>query len=535
MSDVCLSLESSTTCSAFSKASISTGPNLFGQFPFLQYVSNIAEFDERLQSYVRSDHAKQKYQVELGCSDLDLKNTTYLYARYSTSVICNGIVQSSKVECSLTEEQSRPLCAETCALAATSEEMITVNEDLCGTPRANFMDQIRSDFTICSIPANSLSGKCIHGHENEPSECGYGPNLLGLCGFCAESSPNSTDSCCVTSDSTNRCANVVLPTITSFPPLFPTTTTTTTASATSTEGAGKSGLTGGQIAGVAVGSVGGFVLLGALAVLLFLWVRRRRQQEDNGSIFNRPAPPRRPMSAVAFPPPGSRGSPATYNVTPGGRVARMSALQGSHDGNSNPAPGTGKYDSSDSDAFGESPAAGMSKRGPPVTGRRNGSLSSTSVLAGDGDTTSPKSGSGGQFSSPEGVASAQSEQLPYFKDYYSQDDIHPNDKVSVLWAYQPRAGDEFELERGDMLKMVGIWDDGWATGVRIPERAEDYEENRNAQRDSGVSNGSSRRASSPPPAGEIKAFPLVCVCLPEHWRKTIEGYVDSSGSDEPPV
>jgi hypothetical protein len=23
--------------------------------------------------------------------------------------------------------------------------------------------------------------------------------------------------------------------------------------------------------------------------------------------------------------------------------------------------------------------------------------------------------------------------------------------------------------------------------------------------------------------GEVKAFPLVCVCLPQHWRKTIEG------------
>jgi hypothetical protein len=125
--------------------------------------------------------------------------------------------------------------------------------------------------------------------------------------------------------------------------------------------------------------------------------------------------------------------------------------------------------------------------------------------------------------------------LPFFKDYYSQDEIHPNDKVSVLWAYQPRAGDEFELERGDMLKVVGIWDDGWATGVRISERAEDYDGKNRAQRDSGVSNGSGRRGSSPQPSGEIKAFPLVCVCLPEHWNKTIEGDGSTeSGSGPPP-
>jgi hypothetical protein len=166
-----------------------------------------------------------------------------------------------------------------------------------------------------------------------------------------------------------------------------------------------------------------------------------------------------------------------------------------------------KFDSSDSESYAVTPA--NKSRRPPITNRRNGSLSSTSVLAGEGEAFSPHSGSGGQFSSPEGgVTSGQSEQLPYFRDYYSQDDIHPNDKVAVLWAYQPRAGDEFELERGDMLKVVGIWDDGWATGVRLNERAEVYEGVYRPQRDSGVSDGSGRRGSSPPPTGEIKAFPV---------------------------
>jgi hypothetical protein len=153
--------------------------------------------------------------------------------------------------------------------------------------------------------------------------------------------------------------------------------------------------------------------------------------------------------------------------------------------------------------------------------KRNGSLSSNSVLAGE-DAQSPSSGG---ISSPQGLSSQQSEQLPFFKDYYSQDDIHPGDRVAVLWAYQPRAADEFLLERGDMLKVVGIWDDGWATGVLVDERAEQWEARRQAQRDSGVSNTSGRAHDepSPPVSGEIKAFPLVCVCLPEHWKKTIEG------------
>lgn len=155
-----------------------------------------------------------------------------------------------------------------------------------------------------------------------------------------------------------------------------------------------------------------------------------------------------------------------------------------------------------------------------MTSRRNGSLSSGSILIGD-DPQSPTSAGGMSLG---GVASQQSEQLPFFKDYYSQDDIRPGDRVAVLWAYQPRAVDEFALERGHMLKVVGIWDDGWATGVMVDEMADEWEARRQAQRDSGVSHTSGRmRETSPPASGEIKAFPLVCVCLPEHWRKTIEG------------
>lgn len=202
-----------------------------------------------------------------------------------------------------------------------------------------------------------------------------------------------------------------------------------------------------------------------------------------------------------------------------GRVARMSALEAtSSDSRSHGTPVTASVpgpsrrpfgDMSESEAYGETPES-RGGGAPPITGRRNGSLSSYSVLGGLDDNNSPQSGSGDQFSSPEGVASGQSEQLPFFKDYYSQDEIHPNDKVATLWGYQPRAGDEFELERGDMLKVVGIWDDGWATGVRINERAENYDPKHKIQRDSGVSNGSGRKGESPPPSGEIKAFP-VCV------------------------
>ena len=212
----------------------------------------------------------------------------------------------------------------------------------------------------------------------------------------------------------------------------------------------------------------------------------------------------------------------------------MSALEGNSSssrsyGNAAAGAASKKYgDSSDSEAMHETPDS----RAPPMAGKRGGSLSSQSALGALDDYSSPNTE--GPVSSPDGVTSGQSEQLSFFKDYYSQDEIHANDRVSVLWAYQPRAGDEFELERGEMLKVVGIWDDGWATGVRIHERAEDYDPKRKEHRDSGVSSSSVRLDSAS--SGELKAFPLVCVCLPQHWQQTIqdENMSDTGGSPPRP-
>ena len=422
------------------------------------------------------------------------------------------------------------------AQQATSEESITVDNDLCGEPNSAYLDQIRADFTNCALPSNSLSQQCITGEENEPNNCGFSSSLQGLCGYCASSSPNATDSCCAASNVTSRCTGVVLPTETSsLPPLFPTPTNGNSSAAGATSPNNEHhGLSGGQIAGIVIGSILGAALLIGLLLLCCIWIRRRRGSQK-GSAFNQPTPARRGTTGMAFAPSnGDQNTHPAYEGEPIGRVARMSAmersssdskLRGNMGGDATGSQGYGEGrimaggatgtrgygraygDSSDSEKYGDTPES-RGGRVPPTTGKRNGSLSSHSMMGGFEDSSSPQSNSGGQYSSPEGMASGQSEQLPYFKDYYSQDEIHPNDKVSTLWAYQPRAGDEFELERGDMLKVVGIWDDGWATGVRINERAEDYDGKQRLQRDSGVSNGSGDRIQSPPPTGEIKAFPV---------------------------
>ncbi|KAK4651633.1 hypothetical protein QC762_601840 [Podospora pseudocomata] len=539
----CISLQGSKACPAWQSASITTSNGrLNGIFRFLSFVSSTETFDQRLLTFVQSDYVQEKYQTLLGCGDFDLTNTTELYARFTTTVICNTIVQESIADCSLAPEDSRPVCAETCSQFAEAETYVVSDNTLCPNPGRNAKEQIRADFTDCSSPDNALSGRsCIQGIANEPENCGYGSSTIGLCWYCAKGGINSTDSCCYNSNAESRCAGVVLPSIT---PTFVLPTNTALPPLNEQNDAEKTGLGGGPIAGIVIGSIGGAALL-ALGIFLCWRRRRQRQGSQSGSVFNQPSPARKGPAVPQMAQPGTSGQPGVppgFEALPGGRIARMSALEGHsadapshHVGRDIATATSAGYsrrsdrrrgdDHSSSDGFGSSPESDRGTgigvlRPPPTALRRNGSLSSSSVLNSD----EPHSPTSGGMSSPQGMASQQSEQLPFFRDYYSQDEIHPGDRVAVLWAYQPRAPDEFTLDRGHMLKVVGIWDDGWATGILLDERTEEWEARRNAQRDSGVSNTSGRVASTSPPAnGEIKAFPLVCVCLPEHWRRTIEG------------
>lgn len=468
-----------------------------------------------------------------------------MYARYTTTVLCNSLVQRSVSDCELSQQDSRPVCADTCAEFAQSEAFVSADQDLCTSPNTDLNKLIRADFTTCSLPDGALSSRCVSGSDNEPENCGFGNSTVGLCSYCAAGGINSTDTCCYGANAEKRCEGVRLPSVT---PTLTFTTPTATSSPTDTSGAddadatgGGRRLSGGAIAGIVIGALAGLALL---ALLLFLCIRlmRRKDGSQKGSIFNQPTPARMgPAMSQAKP------TPEGYEVLPGGRVARMSALEGHSGGSpqhhrttsqtnlpeegSSPAvagyavePTKSRESPSSSDEYGESPQSGP--RGilrPPAASRRKGSLSSGSLLEGHQSLSS-----GAEHSSPVGMASQNSEQLPFFKDYYSQDDIHPGDKVAVLWAYQPRAVDEFALERGDMLKVAGIWDDGWATGVMVDERVEEWDARRQAQRDSGVSNATEPRGNSPISSQqEMKAFPLVCVCVPDHWRKTIEGDVST--------
>ncbi|KAK0363378.1 hypothetical protein LTR02_012270 [Friedmanniomyces endolithicus] len=530
MAQTCVSLADSTACPAFNASSISTDSALVGLFSFLSSVTDTASFDSGIQTYIANGFTQLRYQTLIGCSNVNLDNTTDFYARYTTSVLCNAIIQNSINPCGLSGNAARPLCAESCASYAQSEEDIT-SSDVCGTSSNYALTQIRADFTNCALPSNSLTGTCIQAEQNQPDNCGYSTNVGGLCGYCSASSPNATDSCCVFSNAPGRCAGVVLPIIasSSLQPVTMTSTSTTsgTSSATSTGTGGlttdaRRGLTGGQIAGIVVGSVLGALLLLALLIVGCLLLRRRRDSSPATSVFNQPASTRQ-QPPMEFNDGARDQERAGLAVLPGGRVARMSALEGSSGSEHNDARymplGYGGYRKSTSDEEGTPDSRRMLQLAPPP--KRSGSLSSGSQLAIAGaDDTSPSTDQ--QYTSPE--SQGQSELLGFFKDYYSQDEIHPADIVATLWAYEPRAADEFQLDRGDMIKVLGIWDDGWATGVRIRRNAEDWRPEDKTQRDSGLSTGSEKTPDSPDGDGEVKAFPLVCVCLPQHWRQTIEGH-----------
>ncbi|KPI38570.1 uncharacterized protein AB675_4239 [Cyphellophora attinorum] len=486
--------------------------SLIARSPFLSLVTNVDEFDRALSDYVAQGYVTSKYVDLFGCNNINLSDTDNYYAQYTTTFLCNAIIQNSKngSSCGNANDDARPMCASSCGDFALSEEAIVASNDLCPGRNSNYATQLRADYTNCGLPEQSISGSCITGADNEPDFCGYRNNLMGLCDFCRQSTENATDSCCLTSNATNICEDVKLPVFSSIPGLLGTASSTSaTASSTASSGAaeggsggGGGGLSGGAIAGIVIGAIVGALLLLALLAFCCIRYRRRNRDKQQRNLLNQPSPQRRGNTASSYQAQGS--SAQGYEVLPGGRVARMSALQDNE--------GTRNY-TANTDRYGGSPDSNEKAMGMIGARKRDS--------PGSHHESSPSSN---DFSSPEGVASGQSEQLPFFKDYYSNDDISP-----------ARAGDEFELERGDMLKVVGIWDDGWATGVRVNDRAEDFESKNKPQRDSGVSNGS-RREDSPTPSGEIKAFPLVCVCLPEAWKKTVEGDTSTeSGSGGPPT
>ena len=107
----------------------------------------------------------------MDCQGINLANTSYLYARFTQTVLCGQMVQESIQPCQLSPNDaynhfcydclfSPTVCAGTCADFATSEETIVMTPEFCGGSSSSLTDLrinlIRADFTVCALPNNSL-------------------------------------------------------------------------------------------------------------------------------------------------------------------------------------------------------------------------------------------------------------------------------------------------------------------------------------------------------------------------------------------
>ncbi len=111
--------------------------------------------------------------------------------------------------------------------------------------------------------------------------------------------------------------------------------------------------------------------------------------------------------------------------------------------------------------------------------------------------------------------------VPSFRDTYSDSIFTAGDVVATVWSYQPQTQDEFALERGDMIEIVSIWNDGWATGRFSSDRIDAWEQKHGILIDMDLIELDSGSELRRVPTSVVKAFPLVCVCSPRYWRKAV--------------
>lgn len=238
---------------------------------------------------------------------------------------------------------------------------------------------------------------------------------------------NSTETCCYQAKVEERCKGVKLPSIVNVPDgLLPLPSSTPSTPPTS-GGGGSKGLSGGVIAGIVIGAI---IAVALIAFLILYWRRRRQMQASenylNRPTVHRPSPDRNMTYANS---PISHSNPQSPIDGPGGRIARMSALE-SRNASRNALAAessvplalqerpshrvirstSGDFRPSDSSDTRRSVKYGTDIRPHPAPRDRNASLSSTSVLVSERHGSDSEKEEGSQL-----VGSPVSEQLPYFK------------------------------------------------------------------------------------------------------------------------
>jgi hypothetical protein len=172
-------------------------------------------------------------------------------------------------------------------------------------------------------------------------------------------------------------------------------------------------------------------------------------------------------------------------------------------------------------------------------------VSASSGSRGSGNGNGGKRGSTTLSTLSPSTAASEAASVSTVVDPYSLLPIHQQSDVAALWTYTPRMEDEMALDRGDVIRIENLYDDGWALGRKLRTKIWDMVDESSTQRDSGIgpsqreSGSTARRVSSDlPPAeqdppstsrsdkgkerevpemGSIRAFPMVCVCHRDAW------------------
>lgn len=285
-----------------------------------------------------------RYEEGFRSTAIGLGNPSRLYARFTTSVICNDIIQNSSKACGVAPQKAPPpLCADSCVCMemgilihpspiltfkpteqyqyAQSEQNIILDPEVGGTPRSDYHTLLESDYKSCAEHARSAL-TCLDAYDNESKgatsqqhggNCGFGSNIDELCRYCNSGSKASTASdasCCDRADAAARCKNVVIFPPTQPPLPFPTLKDAPEAPRPSGTGQPTPGghnedssdnpgnktaespahARKDAVAGIIIGCIAAALLV--LFALFFLWRRKKQQKRNEALEEASPAAPR---------------------------------------------------------------------------------------------------------------------------------------------------------------------------------------------------------------------------------------------------
>ncbi|KAG5437753.1 hypothetical protein PCANB_000466 [Pneumocystis canis] len=562
----CISLAGSKSCPSFDTSLISTTVTIF---PSLSLIEDLQDFDKYLESYI---YKEDKYKNFYGCSLENELNTDLFYARYTKTILCASLVQESITECNLTTANSLPACADTC-LGWLNSIICILQYHCTNKTLENIISLIRADFTLCTSPNASFSPECVRGSFNEPENCGFGTNILGLCQYCNSFSSNSIDTCCLISN-LSQCAIFNYPTSVSLPAYitssFPTTTTSNTISSDSLSttlinenkqnksiSTGPSQKTVSLIIVLSIIIV--LIILLLLISLIFLSCNRRKKiknitsKQSNGlrQPFSRKNDLHKNCTLPFFKA-ANNSNVIDYNTTSTEKdphyfdkttITNIPEKRLSSEDNENKQTKSYNfynvtnlnknhkfYQNATSFSLNFKSHTILNHHASKINGNNpEDNPEDTNIIAFRNSKSRPTSSIGEDRSAILPITISM-------KDYYSDHQITRNTEVVALYIYEPKMPDEMILEKGDLIHVISVWDDGWCSGIKIgklnhsnPKKSNISESNIKylGNNDKNISESKEEFQTD---ELIIKVFPLVCVCHKDSWKEINESNISPSST-----